>query len=113
MIGRRYPLPGAPSGMRMASAASGPYEDDASASRPISGTPSNARILRPPDSRLARDRPKTRRVRSDDMGGAALELPAPSMVPRGDITPRIAATNNKNCKRLTETADSELFLLQR
>src|SRR5215212_3599836 len=51
--------------MRTESAASGPYADGPSPSRPIAGTPSKLRILRSLDSVFARRRPSTKR--STDM----------------------------------------------
>src|SRR6185312_121228 len=52
-------MPAAPSGSSTVIAASGPYEEDPSPSKPIAGTPSKALILRSTYSSFASRRPRT------------------------------------------------------
>src|SRR5438270_7596213 len=57
MIGRIRCKPSAPRGIKIVSAASGPYAEDPRPSKPIAGTPSSAVILRALPSRFASLRP--------------------------------------------------------
>src|SRR5437764_1332481 len=56
-MGQMYAAPAAPKGISTASAASGPYAHDASASSPMAGTPSSTPIFLPGCSPLASGRP--------------------------------------------------------
>src|SRR5487761_583388 len=57
MIGTMRGGPAAPSGIRMARAASGPYAEEASPSNPIAGSPAQTPILHGVSSRFESGRP--------------------------------------------------------